>query len=71
MTKKSTPRGELTQTMVRLADTTVIRLNDAAAERGIHRNLLLEKAIEFYLDRLPSVDMLLAANDKPTYRLSE
>jgi len=62
--KSSYEAPAVTDTKFRLKDATVIRVNDIALERGVSRNIVVEKAIEFYLDRLPSIDIILEAHDR-------
>jgi hypothetical protein len=62
--KTSYEAPPLSDTKFRIKDTTLIRVNDTAKERGVSRNIVVEKAIEFYLDRLPSIDIILEAHDR-------
>ena len=53
--------GERRATAVRLPPALHQRLREAAAERQVSANLLVEQAIAEYLDRLGSVEPLVGA----------
>ncbi len=48
-------------TAVRLPESLHQRLHDAASERDVSVNLLVNRAVEDFLDRLPSPDAVLGA----------
>lgn len=52
-------------TAVRLPESVHRRLHDAASERDVSANLIVTRAVTEYLDRLPSADQVLAAQDAP------
>ncbi len=47
-------------TAVRLPESVHRRLQDAARDRDVSANLIVTRAVEEYLDRLPSADAVLA-----------
>ncbi|HPU38111.1 MAG TPA: toxin-antitoxin system HicB family antitoxin [Microthrixaceae bacterium] len=48
-------------TAVRLPESLHRRLQVAASDRDVSANLLITKAVDEYLDRLPSADAVLAS----------
>jgi predicted transcriptional regulator len=55
-------------TAVRLPESVHRRLRTAARERDVSANLLVTKAVEDYLERLPSADTTMGADDRPRNR---
>ncbi len=55
---------ERVATAVRLPESIHRRLHEAAQERAVSANLLVTKAVEDYLERLPSVTETLRATDQ-------
>jgi predicted transcriptional regulator len=51
-------------TAVRLPESTHRRLRSAARERDVSANLLVTRAVEDYLERLPSADAALQAEGR-------
>ena len=55
-------------TAVRLPESVHRRLQAAARDRGVSANLIVTRAVEEYLDRLPSADAVLAPSRTGTPR---
>lgn len=55
-------------TAVRLPQDLHRRLHQVAAERAVSANLLVTRAVEEYLDRLPSLTETIATTEAPAVR---